>query len=231
MTTPTPQARAALDQYAQELTRVGRGLILDDFRPETREQAKHTAKRIKWYVSIASLTFLAVFFITFLDLGEGWKVICDCLGSGGDSSTFSSSAASQPKRDANIFLAGWAFSLGGLGAAASIFLSVLKLTPQPTLRHADEFDVFGRLLLGCLFSTIFGLTVSAVDIREFHRFLHSEANEFKSSTTMLLLPFLAGYSIPLVLKILEKLVRAAELTIGGDDPRDSGNRPAARSGA
>jgi hypothetical protein len=116
----------------------------------------------------------------------------------------------------------WALTLGGLGAVASIFLHVLKLMPQETLRSSDEFEVIGRLVLGCLFSTILAMTLAAPQIASFFEALRAGGK--LESGVILLLPFLAGYSIPLVLKLLEKAIRAVELTIGIDDRRDMAGR-------
>jgi hypothetical protein len=112
----------------------------------------------------------------------------------------------------------WALSLGGLGAVASIFLHVLKLMPQETLRSSDEFEVIGRLVLGCLFSTILAMTLAAPQIAGFFSTLRA-GGKIDGGVTLLLL-FLAGYSIPLLLRLLEKVIRAIELTIGLDDRRD-----------
>jgi quaternary ammonium compound-resistance protein SugE len=118
----------------------------------------------------------------------------------------------------NLFLAAvWALALGGLGAVANIFINVLKLIPQQTLSTSDLFEVVGRIILGCLFSVILATTIVASELITF--FNKVRGNEIPANSLVLLLPFLAGYSITLVLNLLEKSIRAIEMTIGLDDRR------------
>ena len=178
------------------------GMTLDDFRSAQILQSVRTAKRVRVYIVVASLFFMAIAFGTIFYAQNPELLV--------------KSGAAQ-KYDMSI-AALWASALGGLGAVASIFLHVLKLMPQETLRSSDEFEVIGRLLLGCLFSTILAMTLAAPQIAGF--FTALRAGEKIDGGVILLLPFLAGYSIPLVLRLLEKVIRAVELTIGLDDRRD-----------
>jgi len=89
--------------------------------------------------------------------------------------------------------------------------------------------VIGRIVLGCLFSTILAITLAASPIVLFFNSLHSldcsvAAKCKLEGGPMLLLPFLAGYSITLVLGLLEKAIRAVELTIGIEDRRETAGR-------
>lgn len=120
----------------------------------------------------------------------------------------------------------WAIALGGLGAIASIFLLILKLIPQETLRSNDELEVVGRIFLGCLFSLVLCLTIIPNELYNFFRSFNTFGNGSVSQSSggsgaKLLLPFLCGYSIPLVLGLLGKIIRAVELTIGLEDRRES----------
>jgi energy-coupling factor transporter transmembrane protein EcfT len=202
MTAPNAIDRANLDGYIQSLASQGNGLTLDDFRLIQTLRAEKTAKRVKKYISTLSLLFLGLVLAVLF---------------------YSRHPDSNP-----MFLTGlWALALGGLGTCASVFLHVLKLMPQETLRSTDEFEVFGRIVLGCLFSTILTVTLAPDEMKAFFESVYKPKLE---SSVKLLLPFLAGYSIPLVLKLLEKAIRAVELTIGMDDPRDPTNRRGGRRG-
>jgi hypothetical protein len=67
------------------------------------------------------------------------------------------------------------------------------------------------------------MTLAAPQIAGF--FTALRAGDKLEGGVVLLLPFLAGYSIPLVLRLLEKVIRAVELTIGIDDRRDLARPP------
>jgi hypothetical protein len=212
MPSPTPEARAALDEYIQTLARLGDGLTLNDFSTVHILQAPKTARRVKAYILIASAVFMGLAFWALIFGQSPIAYIKDDQGN---------------QRFLMQYAALWALALGGLGATASIFIHVLRLMPQETLlRTSDEFEVVGRIVLGFLFSTILALTLVPQEIAGFFQSLNTP-KDMKSGIT-LLLPFLAGYSIPLVLKLLEKAIRAVELTIGLDDPRDPTMRRAAR---
>jgi hypothetical protein len=64
------------------------------------------------------------------------------------------------------------------------------------------------------------MTIAANEIAKFFDAL--ETNGELKEGSILLVPFLAGYSIPLVLRLLEKVIRAVELTVGTDESRDAG---------
>lgn len=63
MATPTPEARAQLDSFVQELTRLGDGLTLDDFRTSQIQKSESTALRMRVYIIFFSIIFmiLAIF--------------------------------------------------------------------------------------------------------------------------------------------------------------------------
>jgi len=206
MMPPTASARTRLDEYLKVLSNLGDGLSVDDFRDEAIERSKRTSQRVRLYIVTASILFMVL-----------------ALGILASQMFVPTPALSIAMMSA----AAWAFSLGGLGAVASIFLHVLKLVPQATLNASDEFEVFGRIILGCLFSTILTITIGS---KVYLFFLWLEQLKYDAATErsdssdphyalLALLPFLLGYSIPLVLRLLEKMIQAVELTLGAEDRR------------
>jgi hypothetical protein len=213
MPTPSPDARAALDLYIQQLADLAEGLALDDFRTRQVLRATRTTWRVRAYIIVASLLFLgfAIFVLFFAQFAFAETL----------------AAAKQQRRYDLWLAAAWALALGGLGSVASIFLHVLKLVPQQTLRTSDEFEVVGRIILGCLFSMILATTLGVSQLAKFFGQLKG-GDEYPEGSAILLLPFLAGYSITLVLNLLDKAIRAVELTIGLEDRRSV--NPANRNG-
>jgi len=201
MRTPSARDRASLDEAIQGLARVSRPLTIDDFRTKTLKQASQTALRIRVYIVCSSLIFLTATLSVLLAQG-----------------------AVQPTTpNAEISAALWSFSLGGLGAVSSIFLHLLKLAPQQSINSGDEFEVVGRIILGCLFATVLSITLSR-RISDFFLWLEGQKTGSTPNGPMTLLPFLLGYSIPLVLRIIEKVIQAVEVTIGAEDTRSSNRR-------
>ena len=202
MNSPSPDARAALDEHIKTLARLGDGLTLDDFRLERIEQAIQTSKTVRRTLYVCGLVFMAAVIVDFVEY------------------------KSFPN-DGMAWMGIWAISLGGLGAIASVFLHVLKLIPKESLQPTDEFEVIGRIFLGCLFSVVLTFTITPTEIRDFYTYFGDGCRvtnppaSCNAGGPKLLLPFLCGYSIPLVLGLLEKIIRAVELTVGLDDRRQS----------
>jgi len=205
MTAPTPDARRLLDNFIQSLAKHGDGLTLEDFRGANIAQAKKTATAVRRLLYTSGTLFMAA-------------LIADLFGH----------KYFRPD-DSLTWVGIWAIALGGLGAIASIFLHVLKILPQETLKTTDEVEVVGRIFLGCLFSLVLCVTLTAEDMTKFFAKLGDASNKESVNSIKLMLPFLCGYSIQLVLGLLGKMIRAVELTIGLDDRREASNTKLSRS--
>jgi len=190
----TATDRADLDSYIRILAAAGGDLTLETFRERRIQQAIKTEGRVRNILYGAGLLFMALLvaqFVWFDRFGErGWIV-------------------------------SWTLSLGGLGAVASLLLHVLKLMPQEALQRSDRFEVPGRIFLGCLFSLVLSLTLIFQPLTDFYDTISKlESGGAPKAGLQLLLPFLCGYSIPLVLGLLAKSIQAIELTLGLTDPKD-----------
>lgn len=199
---PTANDQKMLDDCIAQLVASTDGITLDDFRPKNIRRAETVARRIRFTIVCLALLFLGLLFLPF-------AIRTDV----------------ETRSYVMMLVAIWSLALGGLGAIASIFLHLLKIIPQATYRSNDEFEIIGRIVLGCLFSTIFGLTFANSEMQTlFRSFQACDPQTCKSQTVMLMLPFLSGYSITLVLGLLEKAIRAVELTIGIEDRREALSR-------
>jgi hypothetical protein len=193
---PTAEQRARLDEYIKLLTRLGDGLSIDDFRLEAIYEAKRTRARVKAFVTCGSVVFLMLMILE-LAIPVFLRTV--------------------PVHSFSVLLVVlWSFSLGGL---ANTFLHLLKMAPVQTLNTADFFEVVGRVMLGCLFSTVLSLTLFP-QIGKFLESLNAPVgNADPAAGAIALAPFLLGYSIPLVLRLLDKVIQAIELTVGAEDRR------------
>jgi hypothetical protein len=210
--------REELDRAIFALSQISESFTLDDFREAQIVAAHRTKQRIRAYI----LGFGALFLTTcFFDL---------FLASRTNDLVISPSSQAIPESHYTfVYGAIWAAALGGLGAVASIFLDILKLIPENTLKKSDEFEVFGRILLGVLFSFVLSSTLLSDELNTFFSKLATGQLSKDGSNLKLLLPFLAGYSLPLVLGLLDKAIRAIELTIGVDDRRSDPPNSRSRS--
>jgi hypothetical protein len=190
----TPAARADLDFYIRELAYLGDAVTIDDFRVAQMMNAKRTALLVRSIIIVASVGFMMLALSAL---------------------AYATKDPDGTPRPYLAISAIWALALGGLGAVANIFINILKLIPQQTLRTSDVFEVVGRIILGCLFSTILATTLVANVLVTFFKQGGEDWNF--AGGLFLLSPFLAGYSITLVLGVLEKTIRAFEITIGLND--------------
>lgn len=116
----------------------------------------------------------------------------------------------------------WALSLGGLGGVAHVLLHVLRLTPQQlSQQKPEELEVVGRIFLGCLFSIVLTLVLFAGPLWAFADDVvrARQPTESGRAVAQLLFPFLCGYSVPLVLGLLDKFIQSVELTLALNDLR------------
>jgi hypothetical protein len=194
--------RVQLDGFIKVLTRLGDGLTIDDFRKDAIADAQRTRLRVKGFVCWGAALFLLLVLIEF-------SIPLFVL---------------KPHAYLVFFILLWAFALGGLGAITNTFLHLLKMVPQETLNTSDFFEVVGRTTLGCLFSTVLSITLFPEQIGKFIESFTAPVSQ--SNTTagaIALAPFLLGYSIPLVLRLLDKAIQAIELTVGAEDRRTTAN--------
>jgi hypothetical protein len=213
--------RAALDRHIAALVALSDGLSLDQFRVGRLNAAKRSARRVKAYLFVGTLLFLAMIAAVLVGQYRASGIAAGS-GSGGHAGTV-------------LFVASWAIALGGLGAISSIFLHLLRFIPEQVTNSGDEFEVIGRIVLGCLFSLVLSITLNR-DLFDFIEWLQRDnagvgvlpagargepgANK-PTLGFMVLAPFLLGYSISLVLNVLEKLVTAVEVTLGINEAKEN----------
>src|SRR5574338_335353 len=198
----TADARVRLDRYIGELVRLGDGLTVDDFRRESMLRAADSARRVRRLLVYGTVSFLVLLVFTLVL-----------------QFVYVSTHSPIP---VIIAVSIWSFALGGLGAVASLFTRVLKLTPEQAISASDEFEVIGRMILGSIFSMIISTALNE-DLSNFFRWLQQaelgENPPAPHQSILMLAPFLLGYSIPLALAVLQKFLAAIELVFGIDDQR------------
>ena len=181
MKAPSAADRLNLDEAIAVLVRLGDDVTLDDFRIANMSAAQRTNQRLRIIAFYGSLAFLSLTL---------WALYQQVHGGGVDNAVLG-------------------FSMGGLGAVTSIFVMLLKLTPDEPFKVADEFDAVGRIIVGCVFSTV--LTTALMS--------QLPANKPSTGATLALAPFLFGYSTELALRVLERAVQTLIGFFGGDDRR------------
>lgn len=127
-----------------------------------------------------------------------------------------------------LYLSAWLLSQGGLGACAFVGTSmIMKQIPERNSYQspgAEEItDVTGRnfltsrVLLGALFAAILGLPFVSKSMHSITNLFYQNEYAQLDPTCLayILLPFIAGFSINLVLTILRRFVVAIEAFFGG----------------
>jgi hypothetical protein len=186
MTNPKGADRAKLDDCLLILAQSGGGLTVEDFRERIIRQAIHAEAAVRLAVYLFGSAFMAVLVLALFFVG---------------------------RLDGSAWIVVWALSLGGLGSVASILLHVLKLRPHDTPQRPDGLEAVGRIFLGCIFSLVLSLAFVAKPLLDFYQFMAGRGDA-PAVGVQLLLPFLCGYSIPLVLGLLDKAIQAVEITLG-----------------
>jgi hypothetical protein len=215
MPTPTAEARTRLDKCSRALATVAREkrlfLNLDDFLPEKLAQAVRAQQLIRrslhfWVAVLLQLIFLVLLLGAFSELRDTPFSIFGSV------------------RMAVLYAGIWSFAMGGLGAVVYLFSVYLRLLPTEALRESDAFEVNGRILLGCLFSTVLSLTVLANSMTTFFEQLFKKSVVAPDGSVNLLIPFGVGYAIPFALALMQRIIHALEFIFGLDEGSSRGTR-------
>lgn len=189
---PLTQAerRVQLDRAVLHLTQEG-DVLLDEFRPDIFERNRSTRRIIRRGCVSAGCAFLVLAFATlFLRILE-------------------------PRLTTSIPVAFWAISMGGLGSVTSMIIAQTKGDTRRTYPPGAIYDAIGRIMLGILFS--FAISTTAIHAEVSGLFENPPGSFGFWQSSMQLLPFVIGYSLPLALGILDKVVRAIAAAFGIDD--------------
>jgi hypothetical protein len=214
MPTPSAEARTRLDRSSRALAAAAREnrmfLTLDDFQPDKLAQAVRAQRLIRrsllmWAFALLGLIFLVLAFAALSELRSP------------------QSSTGGPVRMAALYAGIWSFAMGGLGAVVNLFSVYLRLLPAEALRESDAFEVNGRILLGCLFSTVLSLTVLASSLTAFFAQMSKSIDALEGSIN-LLIPFGVGYAIPFALALMQRIIRALEFIFGIDEGNPRGGR-------
>jgi hypothetical protein len=114
----------------------------------------------------------------------------------------------------------WIGSLGAIGAVASIGMNALSVQDDVTFDISSSKFLWLRVVLGALFGTVLTLPLGFVGFQQFLAVLASgdakpvDANEAVKQASMLLMPFILGFSTSLVILVLNRMVEAVQTFFG-----------------
>jgi hypothetical protein len=201
MTRPTAEGFAKLDKIIKALVQASDGQTLDEFRVSISGEFREKKEQIRTLLFWLGCGFLIAVFVAliFPPLYPQTRVVGVVL---------------------------WAASLGGIGAVSGLFVHVAGIAAQEAMRIEDRFSVLVRVFLGVAFSVVLTTIMVTGDLIKFFEYLSNMASADTAvraaalaagrevRTTLLLLPFLCGFSIPFVLGLLDKAMQAVQMTIG-----------------
>ena len=105
---------------------------------------------------------------------------------------------------------GWLATTGALGSAAFIYVNALSIQVDPTVDVTSRNLIIMRLILGALFAVILALPFGYQSFQKFSHTLFTPGETMAiADSALLLLPFILGFSTPLVLGILGRFILSA----------------------
>jgi len=116
----------------------------------------------------------------------------------------------------------WSASTDALGSTAFLYVNALSIQVDPKVDLTSRNLVTMRLILGALFAVILTLPFGYESFNKFgHILMASQSNQTVAvkDSVLLLLPFTLGFSTPLALSILGRLIQSVRTFLGmGEQP-------------
>src|SRR5262249_54307409 len=116
----------------------------------------------------------------------------------------------------------WLAATGALGATAFIYVNALSIQVDPTADITSLTLVTMRLILGALFAVMLALPFGYQAFHSFSESVSSGERMTPTDTVLLLLPFIMGFSTPLVLAVLGRFIQSARALFGLPHEASSG---------
>ncbi|WP_156901762.1 hypothetical protein [Azohydromonas australica] len=121
----------------------------------------------------------------------------------------------------------WIIALGAIGAAASIGMNALSVQDDATFDISSGKFIWLRLVLGALFGTVLTLPLGFSTFDQFLIDLGKndktvDTAEVAKQASLLLLPFILGFSTSLVILVLNRFIESVQTFFG----KSSGERRA-----
>jgi hypothetical protein len=131
----------------------------------------------------------------------------------------------------------WLMSLGSLGSVAFVSVNALSIQTDATFDVTNRRFVFLRILIGALFSLMIALPLSLPEFVQFCTTLQTRiagglitpiatppteapSNALQiTEVTMLLLPFLLGFSTSVVLMVMNRIMEGVQSFLGIQKPK------------
>jgi hypothetical protein len=122
----------------------------------------------------------------------------------------------------------WSATTGALGSTAFLYVNALSIQVDPKVDLTSRTLVTMRLILGALFAVILSVPFGYESFYKFgHNFLMSNQSMEMRDSLLLILPFTLGFSTPLALSILGRLIQSVRTFFGlGEQPDGPPARPA-----
>jgi hypothetical protein len=178
---------------------------------------KYLSPRQIWQVQLDQIT-------GFLTLLPFYLMVAAVLCLGG---SIWSAAANNSQAFVTSYIM-WLMTTGALGSAAFVYVNALSIQVDPTVNVISIALIRMRLLLGALFALMLALPFGLASFHSLSKSLTSlDSNIDIKEGSLLLLPFLLGFSTPLVLSILNRLVVSVQAFFGVQERSDTG-RPASQ---
>jgi hypothetical protein len=186
-----PDARFNLDKAIRDLTSITFPTTIDTLGFQNSEEGSVTIRKFRhsltWIALLALLIAMPAFAIVKLDPKD-------------------QSLGCYAPCLINLGLGLLGVSLGLLGAIVYVIFNLIGEWTGKVMSSDDPAEAYLRLLLGPLVGWVF-----------FFAFAQEAFKKEGSSSALLLLPFLAGFSTKLVVGIINQTIQAVQITLGLED--------------
>ena len=122
---------------------------------------------------------------------------------------------------------GWTIGLGGLGAIVSLYINALSIEVDRTVDVSDPGFVLMRIIIGCLFGFVLGLPTILPHAGDRPWEWLQKSADTKDATVYLITPFVYGFSTPLVIAVMHRMIETIQGFMGKQAQRPAAGPPSA----
>jgi hypothetical protein len=124
---------------------------------------------------------------------------------------------------------GWTIGLGGLGAIVSLYINAMSIEIDRTVDVSDPGFVLMRIIIGCLFGFVLGLSTILPHAGDRPWEWLQKSGDTKDATVYLISPFVFGFSTPLVISVMNRMIETIQGFMGMQPKRpvEAAGSPAA----
>jgi len=124
---------------------------------------------------------------------------------------------------------GWTIGLGGLGAIVSLYINAMSIEIDRTVDVSDRGFVLMRIIIGCLFGFVLGLPTIFSHAGDKPWDWLQKLGDSQDATLFLISPFVFGFSTPLVIAVMNRMIETIQGFMGIQPKRATAGPPSGQA--